>query len=85
VRLTELLKQDQYVPMPIEEQVSVIYCGVRGFLDKVDPARITEFEKGFLQHIKSKFYVLFIVVFSSVVEPRSTFYAPPGRKVCLLL
>merc|ERR1712113_1152965 len=45
VRLTELLKQGQYVPMPIEEQVAVIYCGVRGFLDKIDPAKITEFEK----------------------------------------
>jgi len=52
VRLTELLKQGQYVPMPIEDQVAVIYCGVRGFLDKVDPARITEFEKQFLAHIK---------------------------------
>jgi F-type H+-transporting ATPase subunit alpha len=30
VRLTELLKQGQYVPMAIEEQVAVIYCGVRG-------------------------------------------------------
>merc|ERR1712110_962471 len=37
VRLTELLKQGQYVPMPIEDQVAVIYCGVRGFLDKIDP------------------------------------------------
>jgi len=52
VRLTELLKQGQYVPMPIEEQVAVIYCGVRGFLDKIDPAKITEFEKQFLAHIK---------------------------------
>jgi len=52
VRLTELLKQGQYVPMPIEEQVAVIYCGVRGFLDKVDPAKITEFEKQFLAHVK---------------------------------
>lgn len=51
VRLTELLKQGQYVPMAIEEQVAVIYCGVRGFLDKVDPARITEFEKKFMEHI----------------------------------
>merc|ERR1719154_1020987 len=51
VRLTELLKQGQYVPMPIEDQVAVIYCGVRGFLDKVDPARITEFEKAFVEHI----------------------------------
>merc|ERR1719413_310070 len=52
VRLTELLKQGQYVPMPIEEQVSVIYCGVRGFLDKLDPSKITEFEKAFLEHIR---------------------------------
>merc|ERR1712128_67880 len=51
VRLTELLKQGQYVPMPIQDQVAVIYCGVRGFLDKVDPARITEFEKKFLEHV----------------------------------
>merc|ERR1719213_815947 len=52
VRLTELLKQGQYVPMPIEDQVAVIYCGVRGFLDKVEPAKITEFEKQFLAHVK---------------------------------
>merc|ERR1711992_107169 len=52
VRLTELLKQGQYVHMPIEDQVAVIYCGVRGFLDKIDPAKITEFEKQFLAHIK---------------------------------
>nr|CAG4636036.1 EOG090X03DA [Eubosmina coregoni] len=53
VRLTELLKQGQYVPMAIEEQVPVIYCGVRGYLDKLDPSKITAFEKEFLQHIKT--------------------------------
>merc|ERR1712241_1272715 len=53
VRLTELLKQGQYVPMPIEDQVAIIYCGVRGFLDKMDPSRITEFEKQFTEHIKA--------------------------------
>ncbi|XP_054278158.1 ATP synthase subunit alpha, mitochondrial [Macrosteles quadrilineatus] len=53
VRLTELLKQGQYVPMAIEDQVAVIYCGVRGHLDKLDPAKITTFEKEFLAHIKS--------------------------------
>jgi len=53
VRLTELLKQGQYVPMAIEEQVAVIYCGVRGFLDKMDPAKITDFEKKFLEHVKA--------------------------------
>merc|ERR1711885_103336 len=53
VRLTELLKQGQYVPMAIEEQVPVIFCGVRGFLDKIDPSKITDFEKEFLAHIKA--------------------------------
>jgi len=53
VRLTELLKQGQYVPMAIEEQVAAIYCGVRGHLDKVDPARITEFENKFMEHVKA--------------------------------
>merc|ERR1712029_188962 len=52
VRLTELLKQGQYVPMPIEDQVAVIYCGVRGFLDKVDPSKITAFEQAFIEHVK---------------------------------
>jgi len=52
VRLTELLKQGQYVPMPIEDQVAVIYCGVRGFLDKVDPSKITAFEAAFIEHVK---------------------------------
>jgi len=53
VRLTELLKQGQYVPMAIEEQVPVIYCGVRGHIDKVDPNKITKFEKEFSAHIKA--------------------------------
>jgi F-type H+-transporting ATPase subunit alpha len=53
VRLTELLKQGQYVPMAIEQQVAVIYCGVRGYLDKVDPSKITEFEKAFVEHINA--------------------------------
>merc|ERR1712179_138346 len=53
VRLTELLKQGQYVPMAIEQQVAAIYCGVRGFLDKVEPSRITEFEKKFMEHVNA--------------------------------
>ncbi len=39
--------------MAIEEQVAVIYAGVRGHLDKLDPSKITAFEKVFLQHMKS--------------------------------
>lgn len=53
VRLTELLKQGQYVPMAIEEQVAVIYAGVKGHLDKMDPSKITKFERDFLQHMRT--------------------------------
>src|SRR3954468_17607003 len=44
-RLTELLKQGQFSPMPVEEQVCVIYAGVRGYLDRVPVAAITRFEQ----------------------------------------
>jgi F-type H+-transporting ATPase subunit alpha len=53
IRLTELLKQGQYVPMDITEQVATIYAGVRGHLDKLDPAKVTAFEAGFVEHIRS--------------------------------
>nr|AOR07055.1 mitochondrial ATP synthase subunit alpha precursor [Mesenchytraeus cf. gelidus SL-2017] len=53
VRLTELLKQGQYTPMAVEEQVAVVFAGVRGHLDKVDPALITKFEKEFLAHLRA--------------------------------
>ena len=39
--------------MAIEEQVAVIYAGVRGHLDKLDPSLVTAFEKSFLEHIRS--------------------------------
>jgi len=41
-------------PMAIEEQVTVIYAGVRGHLDKMEPSKITKFETAFLQHILSQ-------------------------------
>jgi len=53
VRLTELLKQGQYVPMAVEDQVAVIYAGVRGHLDKMDPSRITKFEEAFIAHVRA--------------------------------
>jgi len=42
--LTELLKQKLYVPMPVEQQVVVLFAGVRGYLDKLDTKKIAEFE-----------------------------------------
>ncbi|KAM5222385.1 ATP synthase F(1) complex subunit alpha, mitochondrial isoform 2-T2 [Ctenodactylus gundi] len=58
VRLTELLKQGQYSPMAIEEQVAVIYAGVRGYLDKLEPSKITKFENAFLTHVVSQHQAL---------------------------
>ena len=53
-KLTELLKQRQYVPMPAEEQVCVLYAGVRGYLDKVQTSDIGKFEQLYLDHIRNK-------------------------------
>ncbi|CAG8831897.1 19834_t:CDS:2, partial [Gigaspora margarita] len=52
-RLTELLKQPQYRPMPIEHQVPLIFAGVHGFLDKIDSKRVQEFEAAFIPHLVS--------------------------------
>src|SRR5579864_9166438 len=53
-RLTELLKQPQFDPMPVEEQVVVIFAGTRGYLDNVDVGRIGEFEQRLLRDIKAR-------------------------------
>src|SRR6184192_3107948 len=53
-RLTELLKQGQYKPMPVEEQVVAIYAGVRGFLDAVKVADVTRFEQQMLGELRAK-------------------------------
>jgi F-type H+/Na+-transporting ATPase subunit alpha len=47
-RLTELLKQPQFSPLKVEEQVVVIYAGTRGFLDAIPVAKVNEFEREFL-------------------------------------
>ena len=52
-RMVELLKQDQYAPMPTEEQVVVIFTGALGYLDEIPVSRIKEFEIAFLKHIHS--------------------------------
>jgi len=52
-RLTQLLKQPQYSPLPVEEQVVAIYAGVNGYLDSVPTDKVTEFEQGLLSDIRS--------------------------------
>jgi F-type H+-transporting ATPase subunit alpha len=53
-RLTEVLKQPQYQPMPVEEQVISIYAGVRGYLDRIKVEDVTRFEQGLLLEIRDK-------------------------------
>ncbi len=53
-RLTELLKQPQYAPMPIEEQVASIYAGTQGFLDAVDTKDVVRYEAAMLSFLRSE-------------------------------
>jgi F-type H+/Na+-transporting ATPase subunit alpha len=53
-RLTELLKQPQFSPLKMEEQVCVIYAGVNGYLDKLPLSKVAEFESSFLATLRSK-------------------------------
>ena len=53
-KLTELLKQKQYSPMTVAEQVISVFCGVKGYLDDVDQKNISEFEKNIVEKCKSE-------------------------------
>jgi F-type H+-transporting ATPase subunit alpha len=53
-RLTELLKQPQYAPLSVEEQVVVIYAGTRGYLDTVPTASVARFESELLARMRGK-------------------------------
>ena len=53
-RLTEVLKQGQFVPYAVEDQVVVVFSGVRGYLDKIAVADITRFESAMLDELRSK-------------------------------
>jgi F-type H+-transporting ATPase subunit alpha len=53
-RLTELLKQPQFSPMPVEEQVISLYAGTKGYLDGIDVGKIGEFERRMISELKTK-------------------------------
>ena len=65
-RVTEILKQDQYQPMPVENQIAVIYAVSKGLTDDIEVDKIREFEKGFLSYLASSEYK------TSVLEPLRT-------------
>jgi proton translocating ATP synthase F1 alpha subunit len=54
VRLTEMLKQGLNVPLNVEDQIVIIFLGVRGFLDKIEVKQIAQFEESWLQFIKTQ-------------------------------
>ena len=53
-KLTELLKQKQYSPMSVAEQVICVFCGVKGYLDDIDLKDINEFENKILSKCNSE-------------------------------
>ena len=53
-RLTELLKQPQYAPMPIEEQVASIFAGTQGFLDSVETRDVVRYEAAMLSYLRNE-------------------------------
>jgi F-type H+/Na+-transporting ATPase subunit alpha len=53
-RLTELLKQPQYSPLPVEQQVVSIFAGVRGYLDGIEVGKIGRYEQSLLEEVRSK-------------------------------
>ncbi len=53
-RLTEILKQEQYTPLPMEHQVVSIFAAVNGFLDDIEVEKVRNFEKELLEYIEDK-------------------------------
>ena len=53
-RLTELLKQDQFAPLAVEEQVVSIFSGVNGYLDTLDTDAVNRFEIALLEHVRTQ-------------------------------
>ena len=64
-KLTELLKQKQYSPMTVAEQVISVFCGVRGYLDNIEQKNIAEFETKIIEKCKSEKPEILSVITSS--------------------
>ncbi len=61
-RLTEILKQDQFSPLPVEKQVLIIYAGNRGFLDKIPVSRIQDYEKKLYEFVEKTYPDLLVKI-----------------------
>ena len=65
-RLVEVLKQQQYQPLPLEKQVSILYAGTKGFLDKYPIEVITKYETGLYRFLEERYPQ----IFSDLVEKK---------------
>lgn len=52
-RMVEILKQNQYVPMNVENQIAIIFAGSKGHLDSLDPSQVGDFEKGLFDFLEA--------------------------------
>jgi len=64
-RLTEILKQDQYVPMPVERQIVIVFAGTNGYLDKHPMNKLKEYEQQLTELIDRKYPEIFKTIVSS--------------------
>lgn len=67
-RLTELLKQGQYSPYAVEDQVVSIWAGTNGFLDDVPVEDVRRFEQGFIEHLRHRSAVLTTIAQTNLLE-----------------
>ena len=67
-RLTELLKQGQYQPLSVEEQVVVIYSGVKGYLDNIEISDIAKFEEALLSNLRASKNILDVIKELSLIH-----------------
>ena len=67
----EILKQPQYSPLRVEEQVAVIYCSSNGFFDGVDLSKVSKLEEEFLQHVNSKYKKVLDELANGVLNDKS--------------
>jgi F-type H+-transporting ATPase subunit alpha len=54
-RMTEILKQPQYKPVPVEEQILTIYAGVNGYLDNIPVEQVVQYEQDFIKFMKANY------------------------------
>lgn len=67
-RLMELLKQGQYAPFPVENQVVSVWAGTNGYLDDVPVEDVRRFETGFLEHLRHRTQVLTVIAETGKLE-----------------